>query len=293
LPSKVLITGVTGFTGRHLRATLEGKGYVVQGVGRSGSRPGDHMADLLDPLSLQRAVRAVMPEFVIHLAGVSSPAHDNPDLFRQVHAQGTLNLLEALSGGSRPHKVILASSAYVYGQPARTPVDESAEPAPTTPYGESKLVMERLAADWFGRLPVLIVRPFNYTGVGQSDNFVVPKLANHFKKKSPQIELGDTSVVREFMDVRDVAELYVRLLECGLRSDVVNLCRGSGYPLRQVVEMMKRLSGHSPAIRDAVGLHRVGEIRELVGSPKKLLKAVGEFSFRPLEQTLQWMLQGA
>ena len=294
MASKVLITGISGFTGTHLRGTLEAKGYAVHGIAPTVSHPADRVADLLDPPSLNHAVQAIAPDYVIHLAGVSSPAHDQPDLFRVVHEEGTRNLLEALMpGGGRLRKVILASSAYVYGQPRRIPVLESAEPAPTTPYGESKLGMERMAVNWFDRLPLLIVRPFNYTGIGQSATFVVPKLVNHFREKSPQIELGDTSVIREFMDVRDVADLYARLLECPLQSDVVNLCRGMGYPLSGLVEMMKRLSGHAPAIRHAAALNRVGEIRELVGSPKKLLEAVGKFDFRPLEQTLAWMLRGA
>jgi GDP-6-deoxy-D-talose 4-dehydrogenase len=294
LAREVLITGISGFTGRHLRSALEAGGYVVHGIGPLVSHANDRAADLLDPPSLDRALSALGVEYVVHLAGVSSPAHDQPDQFRVVHEDGTRNLLEALAkrrDGLR--KVILASSAYVYGQPVRSPVDESAEPAPTTPYGESKLRMERMAAQWFSRLPLLIVRPFNYTGIGQSATFVVPKLVNHFREKSRQIELGDTTVVREFLDVRDVAELYARLLECELQSDVVNLCRGIGYTLSSVIDMLRNIAGHAPDIRDAAALHRVGEMRQLVGSPQKLLEAVGKFSFRPLEQTLAWMLRGA
>ena len=291
MASKVLITGITGFTGQHLRRTLEAKGYAVYGIAKDRSHSNDRVADLLDPSSLDRVLAEVRADYVIHLAGVSSPAHDQPDAFRLVHVEGTRNLLDGLRRRTEGvRKVILASSAYVYGQAASLPVEEGAQTAPTSPYGESKLEMERMAQAWFGRLPILLVRPFNYTGVGQPATFVVPKMIHYFKEKRPQIDLGDVSVVREFMDVRDVAQVYARLLTCDLHSEVVNLCRGVGFELTKVLDMIRQVSGYSPEVRHAAALHRAGEIRELVGSPKKLLKAIGEFRFRPLEETLAWML---
>jgi nucleoside-diphosphate-sugar epimerase len=119
---------------------------------------------------------------------------------------------------------------------------------------------------------------------------VLPKLAAHFRRRAPEIELGDTSVVREFMDVRDAAAVYVRLLECSAAGDVVNLCSGTGYRLDRVLDTLRRLSGHDLKVRTSPSLMRGNDIPELVGSPAKLSSLLGQPAFRPLEETLRWML---
>src|SRR5437879_6130524 len=126
LAGTVLITGITGFTGKYLRAALESQGYEVRGIAdRAVMHRNDRIVNVLDAASLGVAVKEAQPHYVIHLAGVAFPAHDKPDEFRRVHEDGTRNLLQALVEARAPlRKVVLASSAYVYGQPARIPVDE-------------------------------------------------------------------------------------------------------------------------------------------------------------------------
>jgi GDP-6-deoxy-D-talose 4-dehydrogenase len=278
---RVLITGISGFTGPYVRAALEDRGYQVVGL--------DETVDLLDADAVEQVVKDEGFDYVVHLAAVSFAAHEQASDY-QVNVLGTRNLLESIAR-HRPKvkKLVLASSANVYGRPARIPVDESAVPAPLNHYGESKLAMELMARQWFKRLPVLITRPFNYSGVGQSPKFVLAKIVGHFRDQAREIELGDTSVVREFMDVRDVAKIYVDLLECDAASDVVNLCSGRGYRLDEVLDKLRVLTGRAPAIRKAEALVRGNEIPELVGSPAKLRSILGGVSFKPLDETLRWM----
>ncbi len=291
MPGRVLITGISGFTGPYVRAELERRGYEVTGLSDHAGTAADKTVDLLDAAALGRFLEAEAFGYVIHLAAISFVAHDNASDYYRVNVLGALNLLEALARAKRPpKKIVLASSANVYGRPARIPVDESAPPAPLNHYGVSKYAMEMMARLWFDRLPILITRPFNYSGVGQSPKFVFAKIVKHFRDRAKEFELGDTSVVRELMDVRDVAAIYAGLLESKAAGDVVNLCAGKGYRVDDVLEKLRALTGEAPRVQRAAGLMRGNEIPELVGSPAKLKTIVPQANFRALDETLQWML---
>src|SRR5688500_10471645 len=292
MPDRVLITGIEGFTGRYLRTTLEQRGYEVHGITRHELRePNDARIDLLDRAALGQHVKALQPDYLIHLAAITFVAHDDPAEIYSVTLIGSLNLLEAIARANAPlKKIVLASSANVYGRPARSPVDESMPAAPVNHYGVSKYAMELMAARWFDRLPILLVRPFNYTGVGQDVKFLIPKLVKCFRERSPELDLGDTTVVREFMDVRDVGEAYSHLLLSTGASEHVNLCSGIGHRLDQVLKNLRQLTGFMPRIHRSEALMRGSEIPELVGSADKLRRLCQHIRFRPLEETLSWML---
>jgi nucleoside-diphosphate-sugar epimerase len=292
VPGRVLVTGIEGFTGHYLRATLEQRGYEVNGITRHEPRnPQDWRIDLNDTPALTRHLDAVRPDYLIHLAAITFVAHDKPAEIYNVNLLGTLNLLEAVNGaGSVIRKIILASSANVYGRPPHSPVAESTPAIPVSHYGVSKYAMELMAERWFDRLPVLLVRPFNYTGLGQDTRFIIPKAVKCFREHIPNITLGDTNVVREFMDVRDVCQAYVALLESPLVADTVNLCSSVGHRLDYVLEVLRGMTGFMPTIERKASLIRNSEIPELVGSSDKLRRVCGVLRFRPLEDTLRWML---
>ena len=100
-----------------------------------------------------------------------------------------------------------------------------------------------MARLWFNKLPIFIVRPFNYTGVGQTELFLIPKIVSHFKSKKDIIELGNTSVWREFNDVRAVANKYLLLLELAPVGQTINVCTGNMYSLSEVVETATKITG--------------------------------------------------
>ena len=202
---RALVTGIDGFTGRYLEAELLAAGYRVFGTVRDGEAAGEdlHAVDLCDRLRLMEVVADVRPDVVAHLAAISFVAHGDAESIYRVNVVGTRNLLEALSAlDERPAAVLLASSANVYGNAPFEVIDESVPPAPANDYAVSKLAMEYLARLWMDRLPIMMTRPFNYTGVGQAPNFLVPKIVSHFQARRPLIELGNTDVARDFSDVR-------------------------------------------------------------------------------------------
>jgi nucleoside-diphosphate-sugar epimerase len=185
--------------------------------------------------------------------------------------------------------VILASSANVYGNADRDPIDEDTPLQPVNHYGCSKLSMEFLARTWFDRLPIVIVRPFNYTGPGQAEHFLVPKLVAHFSRRAPTIHLGNLEVVRDFSDVRMVCDAYTRLLTNPVHSTSVNVCSGDGRSLNWILDELERYCGHRPKLLSDPALIRPVDVYRLVGSNLKLRASIGELRHIDFSATLKWM----
>jgi len=278
---KVLITGQNGFTGRYLRAELAAHGHDVVGL----------QSDLTDANGLAEEMQRVQPDWVAHLAGIAFVGHGEANDFYRVNLMGTRNLLAALAGcGRRPACVLLASSANVYGNSTAGALREDAPPNPANDYAVSKLAMEHMARLWLDRLPIVIARPFNYTGVGQSESFLLPKIVAHFKRRAEMIELGNLDVWRDFSDVRAVVQAYRRLLEISPAGETVNVCSGRTYSLREVLTLCERLTGHVMAVRVNPAFVRTNEVRSLCGDPSHLRALIGNWDTQPLEDTLGWML---
>ncbi|HET8707032.1 MAG TPA: GDP-mannose 4,6-dehydratase, partial [Pseudomonadales bacterium] len=250
--------------------------------------------DLADRDALLRRVAEVQPHYVVHLAALAFVGHSDQKAFYDVNLFGTLNLLEAVNSvRDQLKKVIVASSANIYGTPAIRVIDESICPAPVNHYSVSKLAMEHMVKTWFERLPIVIVRPFNYTGPGQDDRFVIPKIVNHYRRAERKIELGNLNVARDFSDVRDVVTAYVQLLQTDVQSDVFNVCSGQAYSLQDVMDIMRELAGYEIEISVNPAFVRPNEIPFLQGSYAKLANRIGYKPSYSLKETLAAMyLQG-
>jgi GDP-6-deoxy-D-talose 4-dehydrogenase len=296
--SRVLITGVDGFTGRYQAQVLCAAGYEVHGLVRDPVPGGVdgvthlHRADLSDAARLAEVVKAIRPEMVVHLAGIAFVQHGDVAAIYQVNLTGTRHLLEALSAAAVPPRaVLLASSANVYGNAAAGVLDESTPFAPANDYAVSKVAMEYVADLYAKRLPIIIGRPFNYTGVGQSDSFLIPKIVGHIRRRLPVIELGNLDVARDFLDVRTVVEYYRRLLENpAARGGIFNVCSGVTYTLQQILDMVREISAWDFEVRINPAFVRSSEVKSLCGNPGKLIGAVGRVEQAALPDTLRWML---
>jgi GDP-6-deoxy-D-talose 4-dehydrogenase len=295
---RVLITGVDGFTGRYQAQVLCAAGNEVHGLVRDPVPGGVdgvshlHTADLSDASGLAQVVNDVRPDMVVHLAGIAFVQHGDVAAIYQVNLTGTRHLLEALTAAATPPAaVLLASSANVYGNAAAGVLDESTPFAPANDYAVSKVAMEYVANLYAKRLPIIIGRPFNYTGVGQSESFLIPKIVSHVRRRLPVIELGNLDVARDFLDVRTVVEYYRRLLENpAARGGIFNVCSGVTYTLQQILDMVRELSGWNFEVRINPAFVRSSEVKSLCGNPGKLISAVGRVEQAALAETLRWML---
>lgn len=244
------------------------------------------------PLGLARVLSEVKPNKVAHLAAIAFVAHGDVEAIYRTNLLGTRNLLEALShSGQVFDSVLLASSANVYGNAKNGMLDEDTPPAPANDYAVSKLAMEYMARLYIDRLPIIIARPFNYTGVGQSENFLLPKIVSHISRRAPVIELGNLDVARDFSDVRTVVNYYRRLLECPVAiGEIFNVCSGRAYTLNDVLDKVREISGHPIEVRVNPAFVRTNEVKVLLGNREKLDKAVGHVDGVSLADTLRWML---
>lgn len=297
--SRVLITGIDSFTGRYAAKALVERGHEVVGMARDRSVTHDapvsetYYADLADAGTLCDAVRDARPDKVLHLAAISAVTHGDVAAIYQTNLVGSRNLLQAIVETElRPDAVLLASSANIYGNASEGQIDESAAVMPVNDYGVSKLAMEHVGRIYSDRLPIIIVRPFNYTGVGQGTGFIIPKLIDHARRRETRIEMGNLEVARDFSDVRTVADCYARLLEApGAIGKTLNICSGHPYVLRDVVAMVERLAGLCFDIGVNPAFLRKSDLTTLFGSRALLEQVIGPVDMPPLEDTLLWMLR--
>lgn len=303
MSGKVVITGVNGFAGGYLAPLLASAGFHVVGLthGRSATLPNGvaevHEVDLCDLKRLQQVISAVQPTHVVHLAAISFVAYQDVGELYQTNIVGTKNLLLALDGlTERPKSILLASSANVYGNTTPATSNSLREVdlvEPTNDYAISKLAMEYVARQFRDRLNIVVARPFNYTGIGQSENFIVPKIVKHFREGAACIELGNIEVARDFSDVRSTVSYFQRLLLSPRAiGEIFNICSGQAYSLKYIISVCERLTGRNLEIRVNPSFIRPNELNYLTGNPEKLHDEVGLVGNYPFEQTLEWMLAG-
>jgi GDP-6-deoxy-D-talose 4-dehydrogenase len=281
---RILVTGADGFTGLQFLPSARAAGHEVIAL----------QSNLTDAAAVLSEVASLEFDAVVHLAAISFVAHADQRALYDVNLFGSLNLLDALKAAGRPlRKVLLSSSANVYGNCERSPIPETQVPAPVNHYATSKLAMECMAAARADGFPLVITRPFNYTGPDQAPQFVIPKLVDHFVRRAPTVALGNLDVEREYNDVRLVCEAYLRLLDAPEAAGTYNVCTGATYNFPAVLAMLEKLTGHRIDVQVDKAFVRPNEVHRLCGDPSRLIEAIGPLPAYRLEDTLSWMLSAA
>lgn len=292
---RVLITGVTGFIGRRLFSLLNKEGIEVLGI--SSKHSGDNIINcsLFDKNLLQETVRNFYPTTIVHLAAIANPVEQNVSSIYRTNVEGTVNLFEAIRLTSSTPRVVVASTAGVYGNQDQRAIPESAIPDPTNHYSCSKLASERVARLYADQLNLRIdiLRLFNVIGIGQSENFLVPKLVKIFKNKVNSVELGNINAVRDFIDVEFVTNVIAAIIDRkDDRSSILNVCSGHGYSGEDILDILSHLTDWQPKIIQNDNLIRKNEIWRLVGDPSKLF-AVLPYRPKCVKEILSDMLAQA
>lgn len=291
-----LVTGGSGFTGRYLIAHLKRQGHRVVALASQPCGADEyHQIDLNDSAALHSLIKRVMPQQVYHLAALSFVGHSRPLDFYRVNVLGTEVLLEALGSLPTPPSVLLASSANVYGANGQALINEQVPPAPINHYANSKLAMEHIAHTYAERLPILIARPFNYTGPGQAAHFLVPKIVQHIQQRAACIELGNIDISRDFSDVRDVVAIYSQLLNSwppeAASGSVLNVGSGEAVSLNVLIQKLQALSGHSLEVTVNPAFVRNNEIPILKACTERLTAWVPGVTRHKLDETLAAMVE--
>ena len=290
---RVLITGGSGFTGRPLVERLRQIGHEVVSLSHEVDDGGAFKVDLSDFNGLTRALSQFHPNAIVHLAGIAAPIHSRIGEIYSANVVGTANLFAALATTKiEPRIVVVASSAKVYAVPGTDmPLTEDSPIAPKTHYAVSKRATEDIAAVYSRHFPIIITRPFNYTGPGQTTSFLVPKIVQCYAERRSEIYLGNLDLFRDFSDIRRVVEAYSRLVSQSIDPCTVNICSGRAVHLGDILKLMDEISGHSLKIMTDPTLFRGDEPRFIVGSTTRLETMVGPLPDPEFRETLTIMYE--
>lgn len=290
---RVLITGSGGFVGRQLSPHLASAGHEV--IGR------DLDLDVTDADALTRTLEEIAPDALVHLAAVSSVALSarDPDLAFRVNFLGSRAVLEAVSDLAPRARVLFVSSGEVYGVggPDAPAFDERAALRPRSPYARSKACADLLAAGYAERgLDVVRVRPFNHSGPGQSEHFVLPSFARQLAeiaagRREPRLRVGNLDSVRDFLDVEDVIRAYGQLLDASVPAGVYNLASGQGRRVGDVLDALIARAGVDVSVE--IDPARFRPTDRGVGDATRLQRATGWRPGIPFETTLDRVFSDA
>jgi nucleoside-diphosphate-sugar epimerase len=290
----ILITGINGFVGSILRRSLEEKGYHVFGIDTESRDPAVLKADISNLPAVISCVEELSPRFIFHLAAISRVDSIDPSLLYAINVNGTINLLSSAVRLKNKPGFMLVSSAQVYGivDDSFQPVTEGAAICPVNHYGASKASAEHIARVFHfdHGLPLVIVRPFNHTGRGQNPHFIIPKIISAVREKKRSLELGNLSVIRDFMDVRDVTDAYIRLMEHLPDGEVFNVASGTGYRLSDILNLIQELSQTILEIKQTDSLLRKNEIIKSIGDSSALQRYLDWKPAYSIRDTLEWIL---
>ncbi|MFH1637857.1 MAG: GDP-mannose 4,6-dehydratase [Candidatus Woesearchaeota archaeon] len=281
---RVLITGIEGFVAPYLAQPFIGKEEVYGTYFLEPSRISAvryKYMDVTDAHSVKSIISSIRPDKIFHLAGFSSVAEawKNPEKVMKINADGTKNILEAVKALGLNPKIVVVSSADVYGKPKEIPIPETHALQPISPYGKSRVMQEKIVEN-YEKLDITISRSFSHTGPTQLPKFVCPAFAHQIALiekglQNPVIRHGDLSVKRDFTDVRDVVKAYKLLSERGKPHEAYNVCSEKAYPISEILDALISMS--KVAIRKELDTSKVRpiEIQELIGSNKKLCRDTG------------------
>lgn len=303
---KAFITGLTGFAGKHLAKHLVENGFDVSGTYLFEESLNDfkekdnyklHQLDLNNSEKTFSLIESEKPDYIFHLAAISSPRQSFVDPMSTfiTNIAGELNILESvrkldLVGA----KILIISSAEVYGHvdPKDLPMDEETSFMPTNPYAVSKITQDYLALMYklTHKLNIVRVRPFNHVGPGQAPTFAI----SAFAKKIVEVEKGRESIVkignltskRDFTDVRDMVKAYLLALEKGENGQVYNLGSGKSYLMFDILNMMIKMSKVEIKTEEDPALMSPSDDPELLCDPAKFMNLTGWKAEIPIEKTL-------
>lgn len=311
MAKRILITGAGGFVGSYLIKELkkDDNNEIFGSVYKSTSDianllPADHIltGDLTKAEVASAHVKTAKPDVIYHLAALSvvHNSAENALATLQGNTAISYNLFEAVRSHSPKARTLAICSANVYGSvsASHVPINESAPLRPLNPYAVSKITQEMIAlqAHLSSGLDVVILRPFNHSGPGQTQDFVLPKLARQVvaiekELALPTLELGSGSAIRDFTDVRDMVKAYILAEASCLSGEIYNIGSGVGTTIRRVAEILASLSTKNFQIIEKPELSRSSDVPVLVADSAKFKELTGYFPVISLERTISDILE--
>ncbi len=308
---KALITGIAGFAGSHLVDYLLDQGFDVTGISYPDF-PLDNLQHCLDRIEviqlnitnhqdLKEVVRQIKPDCLFHLAAISSVSKswEGRETVFKTNIGGSFNVLEACREMQNTPKILLVSSGEIYGpiENAESAAQENQPYNPISPYAATKAAMEILATQYIysDNLPIYIARPFNHSGPRQSNQFVCSAFARQIaaiemKKKEPKLYVGNLKAQRDFSDVRDIVDGYLKIVQRGKVGEAYNLCSNRAISIEEILRILLSYSTEKIEVAQKESLFRPCDNPLLLGNNTKAKKDLRWVNEKTLEETLADLL---
>jgi GDP-4-dehydro-6-deoxy-D-mannose reductase len=307
---KILISGINGFVAQHFLSFLatQDEDFTILGIGRS--EPSFNMqqfaplkvefakVDLLNREHVGEILKNFKPQFLLHLASISSVGHSwkNPNDSFVNNTNIFLNLVDQIRILNIPCRILSIGSSEEYGNMdiAKLPLTEESPLNPISPYAVARVSQEMISkiyAEGYG-MDIIITRSFNHIGPGQKNVFVISSFAKqlvHISNNplaSKIVTTGDLSIIRDFVDVRDVVKAYYLLLIKGKKAEVYNICSGTGVSLQQIMDKMCAILNINITLEQDAKLIRPNDNRIIIGSAAKIKNDLGWFPEISIDKSL-------
>lgn len=313
---KILITGFSGFVASHFMDYLYDNHFEHEVHGVSLGKPifdykkfedripvHFHEMDLMDGEKLNRLVCEIKPDYVLHLAAYSSVAYSwkHPEESFVNNCNIFLNLIDAIKKSKPACRILSVGSSEEYGNVAHEdlPIRENQPLNPVSPYAVARVSQEQLSkvyVDAFN-MQIIMTRSFNHIGPRQDERFVIPSFVKrvldikHTGSLTGEIETGDLSIVRDFVDVRDVVDAYYKLLMNGTIGEVYNVCSGMGTSLASALDIIVEETGVEVSARINPEFVRPNDNKEIVGTAYKIENELGWNRKRIFRDTIKDMIE--
>ncbi len=294
-----LITGATGFVGPYLiRQLLDARAHITTIADRSTRLPRGVRFIRADITKLRpRDLKGLRPDVVFHLAAISNVPISTADPLHtfRINTLGTACLFRALEARGIRCRIVFVGSSLMYAQTPK-PMVESTPIRPGNPYAASKACAEAISLAWAARgSDIVVLRPFNHTGPGQSTDFVAPSFAAQIALAEsgaapPVVRVGDLGAIRDFTDVRDMARAYVLAAERAKSGRVYNISSDRGTSIRDLLDTLLSFARKRIRVVSDASRRRDDRTNRLVGCSRRFRKATGWKPRIPFRRTLQDLL---
>lgn len=300
----VVVTGAAGFAGGHLVDHLSSSGIHTVAWHRPGGTPPRHIdgvqwqgVDLFDDAAVKTALESLQPAVVFHCAGAAHVGKSwsaTADTLR-VNVLGTHHLVESIRAVTAHTRLLVVSSALVYG-PSSEAVNEEHALLPANPYGLSKLAQELVATGPGGHANSFVARPFNHVGPRQASSFVSAAFAKQIAEIEaglvpPEIHVGNLDARRDLTDVRDTVRAYRLIAERGVPGRPYNICTGKAIAVQDVLDVLVSHARVSVRVVSDPERYRPNDTPLVLGDPGRAVEELGWVPRIPFEQTASDLLE--